>query len=252
MKTTIMIGAAIAALVTALPEASANLNAECESRFEIRNDENGQPVFRTEVTCQSGGGGSSGGYGSGDDFWWDWMIGGNEAPPPPDGGGGGGGDPMSDARTKLLINRTIAIAAQRMRDIPACAFLMRGSAGEGIDVLNALVTAGRIRSGGILDIISERPHPDTAARVSGLGEGRSGSIWLFGPFFGTNLMPDGLAIYNDDERARVLLHELGHLTANPGCSPVPTCIPSLDPYRHTDDPATEAEYDDRIRADCRL
>jgi hypothetical protein len=253
MKALLGLLAATAAVVLASDPASANLDAECETRFSTRNTDEGVPVFRTEVYCESGGGG----FSPADDWWWIWMFGndasaGGGGSPPDEGGGGGGSDPMSEQRTTAIINRTVVIARQRLRDLPACRFHLLGSSGDALEVLDSLVAEDRIRAGGIIDFNSEHPNPNTAGKVSGLGLGRSGTIWLYGPFFGTNLMAGGPAIYHENERARALLHELGHLTANPGCSPAPPCIPILDPYRHTDDPATEGAYDDRIRADCGL
>jgi hypothetical protein len=247
---------AIATTLALSSPAFANLDSECESRHSQRQTDDGQPVFKVEVTCQGTSGGSA-------QPWWDWFVDWFDGPndPPPPIGGAPGSSPMRTERTNAINAETIFDAKWILTrpEREACRQLLGGMAGAALDVLNELAANNRIKAGERIDLDDPNPMAAaaTVAKVSALGDGRSGTITLYGLFYGAGILPNGVGnLYTEEERVVALLHEIGHLTALPGCSPVPHCTP-LEPYRHIDDLDdphdlydNQTQYEDKIRAAC--
>ncbi len=137
----------------------------------------------------------------------------------------------------------------RLKNGQACNGLLSGPNGNAADVLQSIVTAGRINlNGGVyVNPDNNQPQPDTLARIS--GQGANGNITIYDRFYSDipplmgrdaagNYRPDGLSV--PGRRILALLHEVGHLTGAP-----------LAAHGSSSDPAAaQAEYHRQILSIC--
>jgi hypothetical protein len=137
----------------------------------------------------------------------------------------------------------------RLKNGQACNGLLSGPNGNAAEVLQSIVSAGRINlNGGVyVNPQTNQSEPDTVARISGQGAG--GSITIYDRFYtdipgmmgrdeAGNWRPDGLSV--PGRRILALLHEVGHLTG----APIAAHGSSADPA------AAQREYHRQILRIC--